>query len=97
MPADRGLELVADVGEEVSADLLDPRCLGAVLDEEEHVVGAEGGDPGRDDEAAVADALLQGQLGLSDDTVAAHGAGEVEQLRVDELLAAHQALGDGGR
>ncbi len=65
--ADRGLELVADVGEEVAPDLLDAGRLGAVLDEEQHVVGAEGRDAGGDDEAPVPEALLQGQLGLADD------------------------------
>ena len=94
--ADRGLELVADVGEEVPPDLLDACRLGPVLDEEEHVVGAEGGDAGGDDEAPVPEALLQGQLGLADDPVATHGAGQVEQLRVHELLATHEPLRDGG-
>jgi len=94
---DRGLQLVADVGEEVAADLLDAGGLGAVLDEEEHVVGAERRDAGGHDEAAVADALLQGQLGLADDAVAAHSASEVQQLGVDQLLTAHETLGDRGR
>ena len=44
--ADRGLELVADVGDEVAADLLDPARLGAVLDEEQHVVRPERRDAG---------------------------------------------------
>ena len=95
--ADRRLELVADVGEEVAADLLDPGRLGAVLDEEQHVVSAERSDSCRDDEAARSDALAQVELGLTDHAVASHCPGEVEQLRVHELVVAHEPVRDGGR
>ena len=61
------------------------------------MVGAERRDPGGDDEAALPDALAQVELGLADDPVAAHRPGEVEQLRVDQVVAAHEAVGDGGR
>ena len=39
--ADRGLELVADVGDEVAAHLVEPVRLGAVLGEQQHEAGAE--------------------------------------------------------
>ena len=43
--ADRRLELVADVGDEVAAYGLDPALAGAVLDQGEHQAGAERRDP----------------------------------------------------
>ena len=95
--ADRGLELVAHVGEEVAADLLDPGRLGAVLDEQQHVVGSERRDARGDDEPARTDALAQVELGLADHAVTAHRPGEVEQLRVHELVVAHEAVRHGGR
>ncbi len=42
--ADRGLQLVADVGDEVAPDRLDPTLAGAVLDQHQHQPGAERGD-----------------------------------------------------
>ena len=56
--ADRRLELVAHVGEEVAADLLEPAGLAAVLDEEQHVVRAERGHAGADDESRPAGRTL---------------------------------------
>ena len=44
--ADRRLELVADVGDEVAADRLDPALAGAVLDQGQHQPAAERRDPG---------------------------------------------------
>ena len=44
--ADRGLELVADVGDEVAAHRLDPLLARAVLDQGEHQPGAQGRDAG---------------------------------------------------
>ena len=43
---DRGLQLVADVGDEVAADLLDPAGLGVVLDEQQDVAAAQRAPPG---------------------------------------------------
>ena len=43
--ADRGLELVADVGDEVAADRLDPALAGAVLDQRQHQPRAQRRDP----------------------------------------------------
>ena len=45
--ADRGLQLVADVGDEVAPDLLEPAGLGAVVDEQQHVRRARAARPGR--------------------------------------------------
>ena len=50
--ADRGLQLVADVGDEVAADRLDPALAGAVLDQRQHQPAAQRGDPGGDVRAA---------------------------------------------
>ena len=46
--ADRGLQLVADVGDEVAADRLDPALAGAVLDQRQHQPRAQRRDPGGD-------------------------------------------------
>ena len=82
-PADRGLELVADVGDEVAADLLDPAGLGVVLDEQQHVAAAQRRDPRLHDRPAAAQRPAgQVELGLADDPVAAHLAREVAQLGV---------------
>ena len=92
--ADRGLELVADVGDEVAADLLDPAGLGAVLDEEQHVLRAERRDPGAARRARCRRLGPCGQLelGLADHAVAAHLPGQVEQLGLDELAARDQPV-----
>ena len=50
--ADRGLELVADVGDEVAAYVVDAAGLGAVLDQQQDVRAAQRRDPGADDEPA---------------------------------------------
>ncbi len=97
MPPDRGLELVAHVGDEVAADLLHPGCPGAVLHEQQHEVGTERRDAGRDDEAARTDALAQVELRLADHAVTPHRSSEVDQLRVHELVVSDEAVGDGGR
>ena len=81
MPTDRGLELVADVGHEVAADLLDPAGLGVVLDEEQDVVAAQRGHAGLHDRPALAERTAgQLELGLADHTVATDLSGEVAQL-----------------
>ncbi|KIX78569.1 hypothetical protein SF12_08350, partial [Streptomyces sp. MBRL 601] len=48
--ADRGLQLVADVGDEVAAYGFDAAGLGEVLDQEQYQAGAERGDPRGDGE-----------------------------------------------
>ena len=93
-PADRRLELVADVGDEVAAHLLDPAGLGAVLDQQQHVRAAERRDPRADDQPAAAERPAgQLQLALPDHAVAAHRPGQLEQLGVGDLVAADQPVG----
>ena len=95
--AHRGLQLVADIGQEVAAHLLDAVRLRAVLDEQKHVVGAQWCHPGGDHEPALPQSVLQHELGLSDDPVAAHLTSDPEHLGVHELVPAHQPVGDRGR
>ena len=79
--ADRRLELVADVGDEVAADRLDPAGLGEVLHEQEHQAR-----PQRRDSHPYRHPLgeqgssRQLHVGLADLAVAAHLAGEFEQV-----------------
>ena len=63
--ADRRLQLVADVGDEVAADLLDPAGLGAVLDEQQHVRAAERRDPRADHDRRPPAERAAGQLELA--------------------------------
>lgn len=93
--ADRGLELVADVGDEVAPYRLDAAALGLVLGEHEHLaVRAERGDAHREARALLAE-LPAGDLDLAlpDLAVHAHPAGHRAQLRGHQLLTAHQAEG----
>ena len=79
--ADRGLELVADVGDEVAADRLDPAGLGEVLDEQQHQVGAERRHPGGDERSRRGRAGRgQLQLGLADLAVPADVRDQLAQL-----------------
>ncbi len=95
--ADGGLELVADVGEEVAPDLLDAARLERSSTSSSTWSPPSGATRAATTSRAVTDALAQVELDLADHPVAPHRPGEVEQLRVDELLAAHESLGDGGR
>ena len=91
--ADRGLELVADVGDEVAPYRFDTAGLGEVLDQQEHQPGAERGDPGGDREglAAARTAPRQVQLDLPYLTVPAGVAGHVEHRLDGQLAAPDQA------
>ena len=96
--ADRGLQLVADVRDEVAADLLDPPGVGVVLGEDQHVRDRDRRDPHpHDDARRGVRAAGQVELGLADHAVAAHLPREVAQLVVDELAVAHQPVAHGGR
>ncbi len=89
--ADRRLQLVAHVGDEVAADLLDPAGLGAVVDEDEHVLGAERRDPGVDDEPGPAErAARELELPLPDQAEPAGLRGHLAQLGVDQVVPADQ-------
>ena len=90
--ADRRLELVAHVGDEVAADLLDPALPGAVLDQGQHQPGAERRDPGGDVARRLAGPAHH-QLDLADLSVAAYLRDDVAQLRVDQLGPADQPEG----
>ena len=97
-PAHRRLQLVADVGDEVAAHLLDPAGVGAVVDQEQHVRAAEGRDPCGDRDPAPAErAAGQVELGLADHPVTPYLPGQVTQLGVGQLGVAHQAVDDRGR
>ena len=96
--ADRGLQLVADVGDEVAPDLLDagaPRCG------PRRAAGRgprRGARRGPHDEAAVRPRpLRQLQLGLADHAVAAHLPRQLGAARGGRARCPHQSVGDGGR
>ena len=93
--ADRGLELMADVGDEVAADGLDPAGLGEVLDQQQDQPGAERGDPGGDGEglAPAGAAPRQVQLDLPDLAVPPGVAGHPQHRLDGELAAADQPEG----
>ena len=92
---DRGLQLMADVRDEVAPYGLDSAGLGEVLDQEEHQPGAERGDPGGDREglAAAGAAPGQVQLDLSYLAVAPGVAGHLKHRLDGELAAADQSEG----
>ena len=91
--ADRGLELVADVGDEVAADRLDPALAGAVLDEGQHQPGAQRRDPGGDVPRRQVPGRVITQLGLADLAVAAYLADQLGELLGRPARAAHQPEG----
>ncbi len=93
--ADRGLQLMADVGDEVAADLLDAPRLGVVLGEDEHVRDGQRRDAHPHDGAGVGVGPAgEVELGLADHPVAADLAGEVAQLAVDELAVPDEPVAD---
>ena len=95
-PADRCLELVADVDDEVATGLLDPSSLGAVVHEQQHVLAAQRGHPSADrDPATPQGAARQIELDLPDDPVAADLSGQMTQLVVDQVVIADQAVSHG--
>ena len=91
--ADRRLELVADVGDEVTADRLDPALAGAVLDQGQHQPAAERRDPRGHVPRRGARRTRDHQLGLADLAVAAYLPDQLGQLGVDHLVVAHEAEG----
>lgn len=86
---DRGLQLVADVRDEVAADGLDASGLGEVLDEQEDEPGAQRGHPGRHRQgfAPAGAAPGQVQLDLAYLSVAS-GVPRHQEHRFDGELAA---------
>ena len=99
---DRGLELVADVGHEVPADLLDPVPVGLVFGEhEDEPAAADGagqrGDPDREGGGPAAEARHRHlELGLADLAVPADLPGERGQLAHHEPVALDDPEGAGG-
>jgi hypothetical protein len=100
--ADRGLQLMADVGDEVPADLVHPAALGLVLGKQEHepVLGrgrAEQPDPDREAGGPpVEPAGGQVNLALADLPVAPDLAGQGDQLADHEAVTVHQPERAGG-
>lgn len=90
--ADRRLQLMADVGDEVAPDHLDAPGLGQVLDQQQHEAGAERGDPGGDRQglAAAGAPARKIQLHLPYLTVTAGVAGHVEHRLHGQLPAPDQ-------
>ena len=88
--ADRRLELVADVGDEVAADGVDPARLGAVLDQHQHEPAAQRRHPGGDLQRRDRGPRGSTELGLADLAVPAHLADQLEQLGDGRPVAADQ-------
>ena len=84
--ADGGLQLVADVADEVAAYGLDPALAGAVLDQRQHQPRAERRDPGGHVARRHAGAGHH-QLGLADLPVAAYLLDQRRELGRDQLAA----------
>jgi hypothetical protein len=92
-PADRCLELVADVHDEVATDLLDPSSLGTVLHEQEHEAAAQRSHPSANgDPAPPQRSAGQIELDLPDDTITANPSGQMTQLVVDQVVVADQSV-----
>ena len=80
--ADRGLQLVADVGDEVAADRLDAALAGAVLDQRQHEPASPSGATRAVTLARRARRVaLEHQLGLADLAVAAYLRGRGRPAR----------------
>ena len=93
-PADRCLELMADVDDEVAPDILDPSSLSAIVNQQQHVVAAQWGHPGANHDAPTPKRTAgKVKLDLPDDAVAAHLASQMTQLVVDEVMTADQSVG----
>ena len=96
--ADRCLELVADVGDEVAPDLLDAARLGAVVDEDEHEVSSQRRDAGVDQDLRPAErAPGELELLLADQAQPARFGDELAQLGVGQVVTADQPERVGGR
>ncbi len=96
--ADRGLEFVADVGDEVAPHRLDPAGLRQVLHQQEDQPGAEWGDPRGDREGITPSRAAPGQVQLHLPYLAVPSGvpGHLEHGLHGELAAAHQAQRVGG-
>jgi hypothetical protein len=93
-PPDRRLELMTDVDDEVAPDILDPSSLGAIINEQEHVVAAQRGHPGTNHDAPTPERTAgQIKLDLPDDAVATYLSSQMTQLVVDEVMTADQSVG----
>ena len=77
---DRGLQLVADVGDEVTPDRLDATFTSAILDQDEHELAAQWRHPRSDVPEHGRGRAAGSSLVLADLPVAAYLANELEQL-----------------
>jgi hypothetical protein len=83
---DRGLELVAHVGDEVAPDRVEAAFLGAVLDEDENQLGSDRRHPGGDGDDILPEPPTRDfQVALADLAIAAHLADESQQLVDDDV------------
>ena len=95
--ADRGLQLVGDVGDEVAPGLVHALLLRAVLAQEQDEAARQRSRAQAEERAGVGASLLQRDL-LLDWTVRVTGdAGELSALWVRETSGAHQPVGVGRR
>ena len=92
---DRGLQLVADVRDEVAAHLVEAVRLGAVLGEQQDEAGAQACHEHPEPDRALA-VRAAGDVDLVGDRLAAaaHDGHQVEELGVGERLLAHEAEGE---
>src|SRR6185437_13942928 len=92
--ANRSLELVADVGDEVPAHRVDPVCFSAVLYEDQDELRAERGDPDGDGQRVAAERSARDlKFELPDLSIPAHLPGHRDQFLGDQPLTAHQSEG----
>jgi hypothetical protein len=95
--ADRGLELVTHVDHEVAPDGVEPALPGAVLDQHQHQLAAQRGDPGAHVLRRAEPAPDDLQVLLADLAVTAHRPHHGQHLVDDQPLAADDAEYVGGR
>ena len=96
--ADRRLQLVADVGDEVAADGLQPVRLGDVVEQQRHVAALhQRGDPGADGDRLPAEPAAGVDDRVPGLAVAAGGPGQPAQVVDDDPAAADHAHLPGGR
>ncbi len=90
--ADRGLQLVADVGDEVASHVVEPVRLGAIVGEEQHEPVAEPRHPHEQSDLGLAERSASQAEFLADrHPVAAHLVDQLDELLVHERLVPHQA------
>ncbi len=87
---------MADVGDEVLADRLDPPLPGAVVDQDQDQAAAQRGNPG-DDMTRASAGLAEHQLGLPDLPVPTHLPDQLEQFADADPGVPHQSHGVRGR